>query len=93
MELKHAGAAGTLESSDVYVEIEPAEALLIELDSTVQSQFGRRIREVIAEALSELGIAGARVSAVDKGALDCTIRARVIAAACRAADERAYEWR
>lgn len=93
MELKHEGVAGTMESGDVYVEIEPAQALSIELSSTVASQFARQIRAVITETLEGLGVAGAEVRAVDKGALDCTIRARVTAAACRAAERAEIEWR
>ena len=42
------------------------------------------IKAVIFETLEGLGITDARVEAVDKGALDCTIRARVTAAAVRA---------
>jgi len=95
MELKHAGIAGTMESGDIYVEIEPgANGVEIDLDSTVGSQFGRQIRRVITEALGENGISNARVKAVDKGALDCTIRARVTAAALRGADAQdEYKWR
>lgn len=85
MEIKNA-VAGTLESGDIMIQIAPAESagLHIELDSTVAAQFGRQIREVITETLSGMGIADAEIKAVDKGARDCTIRARVAAAAVRA---------
>ena len=85
MELKNA-AAGTLESGDIMIQIAPAEnkGLHIELDSSVAAQFGRQIRTVITETLTGLGIEDADVKAVDKGARDCTIRARVTAAAVRA---------
>lgn len=85
MEIKNA-VAGTLESGDIMVRIAPAETkgLHIELDSTVAAQFGRQIREVVAETLKGLGVEDAEVSVVDKGARDCTIRARVTAAAVRA---------
>lgn len=85
MEIKSA-VAGTLESGDIMVRLEPAEGagLDIRLDSSVAAQFGRQIRQVISETLSGLGIEDAQVTAVDKGALDCTIRARVTAAAVRA---------
>ena len=85
MDLKNA-AAGTLESGDIMIQIAPAETkgLHIELDSTVAAQFGRQIRTVITETLTGLGIEDADVKAVDKGARDCTIRARVTAAAVRA---------
>ena len=85
MDLKNA-AAGTLGSGDIMIQIAPAETkgLHIELDSTVAAQFGRQIRTVITETLTGLGIEDADVKATDKGARDCTIRARVTAAAVRA---------
>lgn len=78
--------AGTLESGDIMVQIEPStqEGLNIELDSTVAYQFGEQIKKVIADTLKELGITSANVVATDKGALDCTIKARVTCAAVRA---------
>ena len=85
MEIKTA-SAGTLESGDIMVQISPAEAsgLEIELDSTVALQFGEQIKRVATETLKELGITDAYVRLTDKGALDCTIKARVTAAAVRA---------
>ena len=85
MELKDS-FAGTLESGDILIQIAPSEndSLEIELDSTVAYQFGNQIKKVIAETLHERGIDKAHVKATDKGALDCTIRARVTAAAVRA---------
>mgnify|MGYP002856874524 CR=1 FL=1 len=82
----HNAVAGTLESGDIMVRIEPSEnqELEISLDSSVAAQFGRQIKNLISETLTGLGVTAARVSAVDKGALDCTIRARVTAAAVRA---------
>ena len=56
---------------------------IIELDSTVAYQFGEQIKNVIINTLKELGINNANVKATDKGALDCTIKARVTAAAVR----------
>lgn len=85
MEIKNA-FAGTLESGDILVRISPAESkgLQINLTSTVAYQFGEQIKAVISETLNELGVADAVIDATDKGALDCTIRARVTAAAVRA---------
>ena len=56
-------------------------------------QFGRQIEKVIRETLAELGVESALVDAVDKGALDCTVRARTAAAAYRAAECTDYVWR
>lgn len=77
--------AGTLESSDVYVELSPGEdGLEIELDSVVLGQFGDDIRRSVEEVLRENGVESARISLVDRGALDCVIRARVETAIARA---------
>ena len=83
MEIKNA-MAGTLESGDILVQIAPGDGLQVELQSSVAAQFGRQIKAVITETLTGLGIDNAYVKATDKGALDCTIRARVTAAAVRA---------
>lgn len=85
MELKQA-SAGTLESGDIMIQIAPAdnEGLEIHLQSSVAFQFGDQIKSVIRETLEELGVTNAQVQATDKGALDCTIRARTTAAAVRA---------
>ncbi len=85
MEIKNANA-GTLESGDILIRISPAEVegLQINLESTVAYQFGAQIKRVISDTLKDLGVDNAVVDATDKGALDCTIRARVTAAAVRA---------
>ncbi|MBR3563943.1 MAG: citrate lyase acyl carrier protein [Clostridia bacterium] len=87
MKLLKPAAAGTLESSDCFVSIEPSEnGIEIDLKSDVIRQFGDRIREVIGETLETLGIENCSISVTDKGALDCTIRARVESAAFRSAE-------
>ncbi len=85
MEINNA-FAGTLESGDIMVQISPSEkeGIEINLNSTVAYQFGNQIKAVITETLEGLGISNAVITATDKGALDCTIRARVTAAAVRA---------
>ncbi len=92
MELKNA-SAGTFESGDILIRIEPAEkkGLEIELDSSVADQFGVQIKKVITDTLEGLGISDAKVKAIDKGALDCTIRARVTAAAVRASGKDVWK--
>ena len=94
MELKKTAVAGTLESSDIMVTVEPRTSGGIELDlsSSVMQQYGRQIETVIRETLSSLGVESAAVQAVDKGALDCTVRARVSAAVLRAAEQTDYQW-
>lgn len=83
MEILKSASAGTMESSDVYVQIEPAQDLNIQLESVVYNQFGDAIREVVTEVLHEQGIENAAVRIVDRGALECVIRARVETAVLR----------
>ena len=78
-------SAGTLESSDAYVELEPGSGKIeIQLDSVVERHFGDHIRQVVMEVLQAQGVTSARVKLVDRGALDCVIRARVETAVERA---------
>jgi len=44
------------------------------------------------ETLAAMGVESAYVSAVDKGALDCTVEARTQAAAYRAANSTDYKF-
>ena len=79
--------AGTLESSDIMITLSqgsPGSGLKIELESIVMAQYGEAIRRVITETVSEQGIADIYIKAVDRGALDCTIRARTLTALARA---------
>lgn len=78
--------AGTFESGDILIQLFPPEkeGIEIDLESSVARQFGQQIKNVICDTLNECGITDVRVKAVDKGALDCTIKARVTAAAVRA---------
>ena len=74
-----------MESSDIMITLEPnSGGIAIEVSSIVEKQFGQEIRRVISETLAELGVKQAKVTAVDKGALDCAIRARVKTAVYRA---------
>lgn len=83
-EVKKKASAGTLESSDVYVEIEPStEGLVIDLQSVVQAQFGDAIEAAVREVLQENGVERATVKVMDRGALECVIRARVETAVLR----------
>lgn len=87
MAIIKSATAGTMESSDVYVQIEPAATLDIQLESVVYNQFGDAIREVVTEVLKEQGVETASVRIVDRGALECVIRARVETAVLRGKGE------
>jgi citrate lyase subunit gamma (acyl carrier protein) len=83
LNIQKSASAGTMESSDVYVQIEPSASLEIQVESVVYNQFGEAIREVVAEVLQEQGIEAASVRIIDRGALECVIRARVETAILR----------
>ncbi|MBZ2175046.1 citrate lyase acyl carrier protein [Schnuerera sp. xch1] len=87
--------AGTIESSDVQIIIDqnPGKGIEIELKSSLEKQYGRRIREVIEETLANLGVKEAKLVVEDRGALDCTIKARTIAVVHRSAGiTENYDW-
>ena len=85
MEIHKTAIAGTVESSDIMITLEKSEfETKIDLTSTVEKEFGDAIREEILKVLDGMGISKVKVTAVDKGALDCTIRARVKTAVSRA---------
>ncbi len=84
MDILKSASAGTLESSDAYVEIEPKEGgISLEIESVVFGQFGEQIEKAVLEVLDEQGVKNAAVRVVDRGALECVIRARVETAAIR----------
>ncbi len=88
MEILKPAIAGTLESSDLQVTVEPGDhGIELSLESAVIHQFGDQIKAVIMETLDRLEVKNARVTVVDKGALDCTIKARVEAAVYRSVDQ------
>ena len=87
MELVKSAVAGTMESSDAYVEIEPAEGLQIQLESVVAQQFGEAIKEVVRDVLAEQNVTNAKIRVVDRGALECVLRARIETAIVRGKGE------
>ena len=73
MEILKPAIAGTLESSDAQVAVEPAEdGIELYLESSVMNQYGRQIKATVLETLER--------------ALDCTIKARVECAVFRSCD-------
>lgn len=85
MKIVKNAVAGTLESSDAYVQVSPNESgIEIVLESVVLTQFGDAIKASVMEVLAENGVTDAKVAVNDRGAIDCTIRARVETALKRA---------
>lgn len=87
MKIIKKSAAGTLESSDILVEVEPGRGVSVEIQSSVKAQFGEAIERTLRGVLSELGVDDVSMRVVDRGALDCTIRARAETAVRRASRE------
>lgn len=87
MQLLSSAVAGTLESSDVQVTIEPGNSgIELTIESSVLSQFGRQIKQVVLDTLAMLEISTAKITLYDNGALDTIIRARIVTAAFRSAE-------
>lgn len=87
MEIKKAAMAGTLESSDAQVTVEPGtNGIELSIESSVIHQFGKQIKATVEETLKRLDVTNAKVTVVDKGALDCTLKARTECAVFRAND-------
>lgn len=87
MQIQHKASAGTMQSSDLMVIVEPADTLQLEIESTVKKQFEHLIRARILSTLKELGIVAGRIQVSDRGALDYAIAARVETAIRRASEE------
>lgn len=88
--MKEKAWAGTMESSDIYVEVvplAPGSGIDLTVNSVVYVQFGDAIEKTIMETLQSLGIDDMKVIANDRGAVDCTIKARVETAVCRLSEE------
>ena len=79
--------AGSLESNDILITISGSStggnANSVSLSSIVINQFGPAIRAVIDQCLEASGLTGVEVAVQDKGALECTIKARMETAIAR----------
>lgn len=88
MKITKASMAGTLESSDIMITLEPGDgAVEIDLNSSVDMYYHDQIMDVLTGVLKEMDVDSVYVRAVDHGALDCTIRARMTTAVKRAIRE------
>jgi len=88
-QLLKSAQAGTVESSDILIMLAPADAgtgITVELVTPTMQQYGKQIKDLITKILVDHGIKDVQVNANDRGALDCTIKARVITALERAGE-------
>lgn len=86
MKANRSVTAGSLESSDVLVTIRPSTDPRVDcsIESIVIKQYGARIRKVAEELVAAAGLTNASVLVQDRGALECTLRARMETAIGRA---------
>ena len=85
MNIRNKASAGTMQSSDLMVLVEPWPSLQVDIESTVKIQFEHLIRARIQATLQELEVTSGRFQISDRGALDYAIAARVETAVHRAA--------
>lgn len=88
MQIQGRAMAGTLESNDVMVTVSPAQALEVQVTSIVLGQFGEELRRVALDTAAQLGVQGALIELDDRGAVECTVRARVETALTRAKEAK-----
>ena len=84
MEIIKQAQAGTMQSSDLMIFIEPGTELTVEIESTVKQQFEHLIREQVENVLQQHGIQSGLIRINDRGALDYAIVARLEAGLMRA---------
>ncbi len=87
MQVKRKASAGTMQSSDLMVVVEPSETLQVDIESTVKKQYEHLIRARITATLEELDVRAGHIQVSDRGALDYAIAARVETALRRASAE------
>ena len=87
MILKKKSASGTLESSDTMIMIEPDKNnLQINIESIVIEQFGEEIRNTVTDVCRKYEISRGIITVKDRGALECTIKARLETAILRSGE-------
>lgn len=74
------GTAGSKESSDCIITVTKQDHQEILIDSVVGAFFHDQIKLLIINTLKELKVSNVKVEVIDRGALDSTIKARLITA-------------
>ena len=94
MIIKKSAQAGSLESNDILIRIDPVKTgsgIDIEIDSPAKKQFGDMIHSEITEVVNKYGIKDIKISAIDKGSLRYCVKARTETAIKRALGEEKNE--
>lgn len=93
MKIIKSAIAGTLESCDIQFTIQPFDSgIKLELDSPVLHLYEKEINDVISRTLEKYKVEHVYIRAVDKGALNCTIAARLECALIRASESKSLNW-
>ena len=88
MDITNPARAGSMESNDIYIMLLPSsKGIIVELESKVIKQFGKKITNTILDTLKEHRISSVKILAKDSGALDYTIKSRVTTAIIRSLKE------
>ena len=67
MDIQKSAIAGTLESSDAQVIVEPSDhGMELSIESSVMNRYGRQIKAVVLETLDRLQVKNGKVAVVDK---------------------------
>ena len=74
------GVAGSKESNDCLVTVKESNETKIVIESVVAAFFYDQIKATVEETLKEMEVMNISVTVEDKGALDYTIKSRVISA-------------
>lgn len=83
------GIAGSLESNDCLVTIKENQVYSIKVQSIVDAFYHDQIVELVTSILEEMNISLVEVTIIDKGALNYTIKARLLTALHRMEANRA----
>jgi len=88
---KKTAQAGSDDPGDVSIVVQPSDQNEILIDSEVEKIFGTSIYSSIQDVLSKENVQKAKVEVHDHSALDFAIRARLMCALYRSAEEK-YDW-
>ena len=86
LQIRTNAQAGTMQSSDLLVFVEPSDALHVEIESTVKKQYEHLIRDCVIKVMRRMNLSKGRIVISDRGALDYAIDARVETAIRRGAE-------
>ncbi len=75
--------AGSVESCDCLIAIYEASQNEIVLNSEMYAQYGNQIKSVVETVINDNNLSNLKIVIEDKGALDYTIKARLITALTR----------